>query len=107
MLRQPVSLAEMSREFARQFPPQTITDHELWAFLSRLHEAGLLMSDAAGQGDELLQRHRTERVRRWALAWAQLTAIRFRGINPDAALTAIHDRCRWLFSRTALARGRR
>ena len=102
MLRRQVSLAEMSREFARQFPPRTITESELWAFLSRLHEAGLLMSDAPGQGDELLQRHRTERLRRWSLAWARLTAIRFRGINPDAALAAVHDRCRWLFSRTAI-----
>ncbi len=50
MLRRRVSLTEMSREFARQFPPRTITERELWAFLSRLHEAGLLMSDAPGQG---------------------------------------------------------
>ncbi len=103
MLRHPVSLAEMSREFAREFPPRTIAETELWAFLSRLHEAGLLMSDAPGQGDELLQRHRQERFRSWSLAWAQLTAIRFRGINPDAALTAIHRHASWLFSRTALA----
>ena len=102
MLRRRVSLTEMSREFARQFPPRTITERELWAFLSRLHEAGLLMSDAPGQGRELLERHRTERLRRWSLAWAQLTAIRFRGINPDAVLTAIHNRCRWLFSRTVV-----
>ncbi len=103
MLRRHVSLAEMSREFKRQFPPRTINEPELWAFLNRLHEAGLLMSDAVGQGDELLQRRRTERLRSWSLAWAQLTAIRFRGINPDAALTAIHRHGRWLFSRTALA----
>ena len=101
MLRREVSLAEMSREFARQFPPRRITESELWGFLSRLHEAGLLVSDAAGQGEELLQRHRTDRLRRWSLAWTQLTAIRFRGINPDAALSTVHRRCRWLFSRTA------
>ena len=102
MLRRPVSLAEMSRELKRQFPPRTITETELWAFLSRLHEAGLLMSDAPGQGDELLRRHRQERFRSWSLAWAQLAAIRFRGINPDAALTAIHRHARRLFARTTL-----
>lgn len=102
MLRRQVSLAEMSREFARQFPPRTIREPELWAFLSRLHEAGLLMSDAPGQGTELLERRRTEKLRSWSLAWAQLTAIRFRGINPDAALTKIHRHTRWLFSRTSL-----
>jgi putative peptide zinc metalloprotease protein len=102
MLRRRVSLAEMSRRFAQQFPPRTIDESEIWSFLSRLHEAGLLMSDAPGQGDELLQRHRHEQFRKWSLAWAQLSAIRFRGINPDAALTAFHRHARWLFSRTAL-----
>lgn len=102
MLRRRVSLAEMAREFARQFPPRTIKETEIWSFLSRLHEAGLLTSDAPGQGDELLRRRRAERRRNWSLAWAQLTAIRFRGMNPDAALTAIHRHAAWLFSRTAL-----
>ena len=89
MLRRRVSLAEMAREFAREFPPRTINETEIWAFLSRLHEAGLVISDAPGQGDELLRRHRQERLRSWSLAWAQMTAIRFRGINPDAALTDV------------------
>ncbi|HEY4235609.1 MAG TPA: site-2 protease family protein, partial [Lacipirellulaceae bacterium] len=34
---------------------------------------------------------------------AQLTAIQFRGVNPDRFLTAVHERCRWLFSKAALA----
>lgn len=103
MLRRPTSLAAMAREFARQFPPRTINESEIWSFLSRLHEAGLVTSDAPGQGDELLRRRQRDRVRSWSLAWAQLTAIRFRGINPDAALTAIHRHTRWLFSPLALA----
>ncbi|MGD9635414.1 MAG: site-2 protease family protein [Pirellulales bacterium] len=102
MLRRRVSLAEMAREFAQNFPPRTITEAEIWSFLSRLHEAGLVTSDAPGQGDELLRRDRKVRLRRWSLSWAQLTAIRFRGVNPDAALTAIHRHLGWLFSRTAL-----
>ncbi len=56
------------------------------------------MSDAAGQGRELLDRMRRERTRRWALAPLQFLAIRFRGFDPDALLTAVHERCRWLFS---------
>lgn len=103
MLRQKTSLAEMSRQFAKQFPPRTITESEIWSFLSRLHEAGLVLSNAPGQGAELLQRRHRERVRGWSLAWAQLTAIRFRGVNPDAALTAIHRHIRWLVSPLAFA----
>jgi putative peptide zinc metalloprotease protein len=102
LLRQPISLAELEREFGRRFSPRTITDQEIWTFLSRLHESGLLTSDAEGQGDELLRRMRKERFRRRAAALAQLTAIQFRGVNPDRFLTAVHDRCRWLFSKVAL-----
>src|SRR5437762_7003801 len=46
LLRQPVSLSDMEREFGRRFSPRTITDQEIWTFMSRLHESGLLTSDA-------------------------------------------------------------
>jgi putative peptide zinc metalloprotease protein len=98
MLRRPVSLHEMQKAFARRFPPQTITPSAIWDFIRRLHEEGLLLSDSAGQGHELLVRRRRQTWRRWSLAWMQLLAIRFRGLDPDALVTAVHDRCRWLFS---------
>ncbi len=101
-LRQPVSIAELLRKFGRTFPPQTITPQAVWDFLGRLHDAGLVMSDASGQGEELLGRMRRERTRRWALSWTGLLAMRFRGIDPDRFLTAVHERCRWLFTPLAL-----
>jgi putative peptide zinc metalloprotease protein len=103
LLRQPTSLAALKRAYGRCFAPRTITDQEVWTFLSRLHESGLITSDAPGQGDELLRRGRTARLRRWATSLVQLTAIQFRGINPDRFLTAVHNCCRWLFSGAALA----
>jgi putative peptide zinc metalloprotease protein len=103
MLRQPASLAELQREFARQFPPQTITPQSVWGFLSRLHESGLLISDAEGQGRELSERAQKERFRQWAFAWSQLLCMRFRGLDPDRFLTGAHERLSWLFSRTMLA----
>jgi putative peptide zinc metalloprotease protein len=98
LLRQPMSIGELQRAFARLFPPQTITPQGVWDFLSRLHSAGLLVGDAAGQGHELLARMRRERTQRWWLSWTQILAIRFRGIDPDRFLTALHNGCRWLFS---------
>ncbi len=97
-LRQPASIAELQRELARRFPPQTITPEAVWDFLSRLHAGGLLVGDAAGQGRELLARRRRQRTRRWALSWTQLLAIRFRGVDPDRFLTAVHNNIRWLIS---------
>src|SRR6201999_2488076 len=51
-LREPVSIAELQRLFQRRFAPQTITPTTIWEFLSRLHAAGLLISDSTGQGHE-------------------------------------------------------
>src|SRR3954467_11503560 len=53
-LREPMSIAELQRLFNRRFSPQTIKPQVIWDFLSRLHTAGLLISDLAGQGSELL-----------------------------------------------------
>ncbi len=101
-LREPVKIAELQRLFQRKFSPQTITPQTIWDFLSRLHGTGLLVSDSVGQGRELLARRERESVRRLALSWTGLLGIRFRGVDPDAFLTAVHDRCRWLFSPATL-----
>ncbi len=102
-LREPVTIAELQRLFHRAFSPQTITPMRIWEFISRLHTAGLLVSDATGQGRELIARRERETMRRWLLSWTGLLGMRFRGVDPDAFLTAIHGRCRWLFSPAALA----
>jgi putative peptide zinc metalloprotease protein len=100
-LRRPASIADLQREFARRFPPQSISPEAVWDFVRRLHEAGLVIGEAAGQGHELLSRERGERTRQRALAWMQILAIRFRGFDPDRFLTALHDRTRWAFSPAA------
>ncbi len=101
-LREPVTIAELQRLFQRKFAPQTITPETIWEFMSRLHMAGLLVSSLSGQGHELLLRRNREQTRRWAYSWTGLLGIRFPGIDPDAFLTAMHTRCRWLFSPATL-----
>lgn len=101
-IRRPVSIAELQRLFQRRFSPQTITPQTIWDFLSRLHTAGLLVGDAAGQGTELLDRRDREQLRRWALSWTGILGIRFRGFDPDGLLTALHAELRWLFSPVSL-----
>ncbi len=97
-MREPVTIAELQRLFNRKYSPQTITPHVIWDFVSRLHGSGLLIGDAAGQGHELLARRDRERIRRWAFSWTGLLGIRFRGVDPDQLLNAIHDEFGWLFS---------
>src|SRR4051794_389093 len=97
-LRERTTLAELQRLFNRRFSPQTITPEVVWDFLSRLHTAGLLIGDSAGQGAELLARRDRERTRRLAFSWTSLLGIRFRGFDPDGFLQAMHEEFRWLFS---------
>jgi putative peptide zinc metalloprotease protein len=97
-LREPVSIAELQRLFQRRFAPQTITVTAIWEFLSRLHAAGLLISDATGQGYELLERRKRETIRKAAYSWTGLLGIRFRGVDPDRFLSAVQARFHWLFS---------
>ncbi len=97
-LREPVSIAELQRLFNRRFSPQTIKPQVIWDFLSRLHTSGLLISDMAGQGPELLLRRDRERTRQVAFSWTGLLGIRFRGIDPDGFLSLVRDEFRWVFS---------
>jgi putative peptide zinc metalloprotease protein len=101
-MRAPATIAELQRLFQRRFSPQTITPQAIWDFLSRLHEAGLVVGVAAGQGQELLERRKREQVRRAALSWTGLLGIRFRGVDPDGVITAIHGGFRWWISPAAL-----
>src|SRR5215213_6228238 len=97
-MRERVTIAELQRRFHRRFSPQTIKPEVIWEFLSRLHTAGLTISDSAGQGSELLLRRDRERARRVAYSWTGLLGIRFPGFDPDRLLTAVRNEFRWLFS---------
>jgi putative peptide zinc metalloprotease protein len=101
-LRHPTSISQLQRVFARKFPPQTISPPAVWDFIRRLYEVGLVVSDQAGQGQEILAHARRERARRRSLAWLQILAIRFRGFDPDRLLTAAYARLRWLYSPISL-----
>ena len=50
------SLDEIAERFEREFPPQTIRTEELQQFIGMLHRSGLVITDAAGQGQQLVKR---------------------------------------------------
>ena len=99
------NIAELQRQFNRRFSPRTIRPEVIREFLSRLHAAGLTITDSTGQGAELLARRERERTRRLAFSWTQLLGIRFRGFDPDRLLTYITAELRWLFSPLAIVPG--
>jgi len=75
--------AEIKARFDKRFAPYLLSLEQLQAFLGRLHECGLILSDAQGQGAQLLERTGSRGWRNWAAAWTNLLAIRFRGIDPE------------------------
>jgi putative peptide zinc metalloprotease protein len=98
MLDGQTSLDEIKERFEAEFPPQKITLEELQQFLGMLHGSGLVVTDVAGQGQQLIKR-RSERKRK--LFWASATnilCIRFKGFDPERLLNRLHSKVWWLFS---------
>jgi len=103
MLDGRTSLDEIKRRFEEVFAPLQIGFEQLQAFLGRLHQSGLVLAEASGQGRELLLRHGRRRHRALFQSASNLLAIRFRGIDPEPFLSWLYPRCRWLFSWWCLA----
>ncbi|MDX1963703.1 MAG: biotin/lipoyl-binding protein [Pirellulales bacterium] len=98
MLDGRTSLDEMKRRFEKQFAPQKITLDELGRLIGMLHRSHLVIADLPGQGPQLLKRHKD---RQWRELWgkfANILAIRFKGIDPERILTALLPWFGWLFT---------
>src|SRR4051812_45556104 len=96
------SLDEIAERFERDFPPQTIRTEELQQFIGMLHRSGLVITDAAGQGQQLVKR-RSEKKRQELLATAtNILSMRFKGIDPERFFNFIYPYIRWFFSVPAM-----
>ncbi len=97
-LQQSLSLSELQKEFERRFAPRRITAQELQHGLNQLHEQGLLLSEASGQGGELRERaDRRRRSERWQ-SLLKLLSFRLGSIDATRIVDGLHHRLRWLFS---------
>ena len=98
------SLDEIAERFEREFPPQTITTEELQQFIGMLHNSGLVIASAPGQGAQL-KRRRDERKRKELVGkLSNVLMIRFKGIDPERLLNFLYGLppVRWFFSTPAL-----
>ena len=96
------SLDEIADRFEREFPPQTIRTEELQQFIGMLHRSGLVITDAPGQGQQLVKR-RGERKRQEMLSsLTNILSLRFKGIDPERFFNFIYPYIRWFFSVPAL-----
>lgn len=99
------SLAEIQNRFERRFAPRRLTLAQVQSFLGLLHQEGLIIPDAPGQAAFLLERARTRRLQRLVETLANILAVRFRGIDPQAFLDWLLSRCPRLVSGWSLAIG--
>ena len=97
-LRNETTLAELQKSFEERFAPRTITHATVQQAIAQLFEQGLLVSNAAGQGRELLERAAKRRsTERWQ---SLLRVLSFRLASWDATSTieALYAKLRWVFS---------
>ena len=103
MLDGRTSAAEILSRFARRFAPRRLTSERLHSFVVRLHRDGLVVSQAAGQGAQLLDRADAAARRRRVMALANPVAIRLPGVNASRLLEWLDPLARVAFGRTAVA----
>lgn len=97
------SLDEIKQQFEREFPPEKITLEELQHFVGSLHRGGLVIADVPGQGVQLHKRRAERKWKELLGTFANVLAIRFRGIDPDRLLEAIYPFIAWVFRPWAVA----
>ena len=92
------SLEGIQAQFEERFAPQKITLQELHQLIGMLHRSALVVSDAEGQGSQLLKRHNEQaRRRRWS-SLTNVLCIRCKGVDPDRLLGWLDRRIGWFFS---------
>ncbi|TWU13530.1 HlyD family secretion protein [Symmachiella macrocystis] len=97
------SLKEIKDDFEAEFIPQKITLEELQQFIGRLHESGMVISEAAGQGAKLLKRREDRAKKQLKSTLSNVLYIKLPGFDPARALNWLYPRFEWIYTPWALA----
>ena len=93
---------QLCQSFHEQFRPRTLSTAELQGFVGQLVSQGLLAATGPGYGHLLAARERVVQSRRRWSQFANVLAIRFRGIDPDRFLDWLLAKMGWMFSPWAI-----
>ena len=91
------TLRQIREQLHQRYPTKTVRLADLHYLLAEMHRAGLVVSDAPGQGQQLLLRKHEQNRKQWLGALSNVLAIRFPGFDPEPILQWLHPRTRWLF----------
>lgn len=93
------SLDQLRDDYQSRYPNRRVKASQINALLFRLHESGLTLSHAVGQGDPLLMRSDKERRGRWIALASQWLFIRFPGFDPNPVMRWLSPLVRPILSR--------
>src|SRR6476619_6143502 len=102
MLDGNASLDEIADRFEKDFPPQTIRTEELQQFIGMLHRSGLVITDAPGQGQQLVKRRAERKYQERIATLTNILSMRFKGVDPERFFNFIYPYIRWFFSVQAM-----
>jgi putative peptide zinc metalloprotease protein len=97
MLNGRASLEDIKEQFETEFAPQKITYHDLLQFVGMLHRSGLVISESTGQGHQLRKRRDEKKWRELMGKFANVFALRFRGVDPERFFNLIYPYTGWFF----------
>jgi len=98
-----IGIAELVELFETRFAPQRIRADEVSRFVTSLHQLDLLISEAPGQGEVLVERRGKRRFRSFWTKFLNPLSIRFSAVDPTAAFDVLLPIARRLFSPAAVA----
>jgi len=102
-LRAPATLRSLQRFFERRFAPLRATTQQIYQFIQRLYDQGLLLSEQPGQGAALYDRGRKRDWVSRLMSLLQVLAIRVGGVTPGRMINGTCDLFGWLFSPVGVA----
>lgn len=97
------SIAEIQNKFYSAHAPQQLSREQILSFVQRLFAQGLVQLNRFGTSSAIKLRADKIRSSERKQKLTSLLAIRFRGIDPDAALTSCLAYVRWCFSPVVFA----
>lgn len=97
MLDGQTSLEDIKDEFEDRYAPEKITLQDLQNFIGMLHRSGLVVSEASGQGKQLIQRRKEQTRKKMLAAVSNILAIRWKGWDPNRVLNWMYKYLFWIY----------
>ena len=97
------TLEDIKNRLQHEFPTKIVRLSDLQSLISSLYRAGMLLSDAPGQAEQLLKRDGDTKQREWIGRLSNVLAIRFPGYDPERILRWLHPKFGWIFDPAGIA----